>query len=72
MMKLSEMKELTTDELRAKIESLHKELYEARFQMATHQLQDTAVFRRVRHQIAQLNTVLSQKLTQSQGDKAHA
>lgn len=71
-MNIAEMKELTIDELRAKIESLHKELYEARFKKATHQLEDTAVFRRTKHQIAQLNTVLHQKELKSQGEKVHA
>lgn len=71
-MKFSEMKELTSDEIRDKIEALHKELFEARFKQATHQLEDTAVFRRKRHEIAQLNTLLRQKELAVQGEKAHA
>lgn len=71
-MKLSEIRELSVDELRSKIDSLHKELFEARFKMATHQLEDTAVFRRKRHLIAQLNTVLRQKELQASGEKVHA
>lgn len=71
-MKFAEMKELTSDEIRDKIKTLHEELFEARFKQATHQLEDTAVFRRKRHQIAQLNTLLQQKSTATQGEKAHA
>ncbi len=71
-MKLSEIRELTIDELRARIESLHKELFDGRFKLATHQLDDTALFRRTRHEIAQLNTVLHQKESKSQGEKVHA
>ena len=70
-MKFAELLELTTDEVHAKLETLHKELFEARFKLATHQLEDTAIFRRNRHQIAQLNTVLRQK-EQSKGEKVHA
>jgi large subunit ribosomal protein L29 len=81
-MKFSEMRELTIEDLHAKIETLHKELFEARFKQATHQLEDTAVFRRKRHEIAQLNTVLSEKQRaaattpaagkKSKGEKTHA
>ncbi len=70
MQKFAELKELTTDEIRAKIDTLHKELFEARFKQATHQLEDTASFRRKRHEIAQLKTALNQKL--SQGEPANA
>jgi large subunit ribosomal protein L29 len=70
-MKLAEMRDLTKEELRTHVEALHKELYEARFEKATHRLEDTAVFRRKRHEIAQLNTVLRQKELQSQGERAH-
>ena len=71
-MKIAEMRDLTIDEIGAKIEALHKELFEARFKMATHQQDDTAIFRRLRHQIAQLNSVRRQKELQSQGEKVHA
>jgi large subunit ribosomal protein L29 len=71
-MKVSEMRELTSEEIRAKIDTLHKELFEARFKKATHQLEDTAIFRRKRTLIAQLNTILREKELQSQGEKVHA
>lgn len=71
-MKYAEMLELTTDEIRSQIEALQKELFEARFKMATHQLEDTAIFRRKKHQVAQLNTALRKKELESQGEKAHA
>jgi large subunit ribosomal protein L29 len=71
-MKTAEIRELTTEEIREKLESLHKELFEARFKLATHQLEDTAVFRRHRDLIARLNTVLREKELKSQGEKVHA
>jgi len=60
-MKFQEMLGLTLDELHAKIETLGKELFEARFKQATNQLEDTAVYRRKRHEIAQLQTAIHQK-----------
>lgn len=69
-MKFEELKEMTTAELREKIVALEKQMFEARLQFATHQLTDTALFRRLRHQVAQIKTVLRTK--EVQGEKAHA
>ena len=71
-MKLSEMRELTAEELVSGIEDLHKALFEARFQKGTNQLSDTSVLGRHRREIAQLKTVLRQKELQSPGENAHA
>lgn len=71
-MKANEMRDLTIEEINVNIETLRKDLFEARFQKATHQLEDTAVFRRKRLQIAQLKTVLREKELKSQGEKIHA
>ncbi len=71
-MKLAEMRDLTIEEIPQRLEALSKELYEARFQKATHQLDDTAKFRRIKHQMAQLKTILRQKEHAAQGDKTNA
>jgi len=68
--KLTEMRQMTAEELRAKIESLRKELFEARFKKAVQQLEDTAIFRRLRTQIAQMETVLREQ--ERQGDTVNA
>lgn len=69
-MKLTEMRQMTAEELRVKIESLRKELFEARFKKAVQQLEDTAIFRRLRTQIAQMETVLREQ--ERQGDTVNA
>ncbi len=71
-MKLVEMRDLTLDEIPAKLEDLRRRLFEARFQKATHQLDDTALFGRLKKEIAQLKTIEQEKKRARQGDKVHA
>ncbi|WP_303672628.1 50S ribosomal protein L29 [Vampirovibrio chlorellavorus] len=63
-MKITEMRELTQDELNTHIEKARKALFEARFKHSMNQLESTAELRQLRHQIAQLQTVLTQKAQQ--------
>ena len=60
-MSISEFRELTIDELELKILELKKDLMDSRFLLATSQLEDTSVFRKIKKQIAQASTILSQK-----------
>jgi len=60
-MKTVEIRELSIDELTSGIEEAHKSLFEARFKHSMHQLENTAELRQLRHQIAQLKTVLQEK-----------
>ncbi len=60
-MKIAEIRELNADELNAQIITAQKELFEARFKHSMSQLDDTDKLRRLRHQIAQMKTVLAQK-----------
>ena len=48
---------------RNKIVDLKKELMDSRFALATSQLEDTSVFKKIRKEIAQANTVLTEKLS---------
>ena len=50
-------------ELKNKIVDLKKELMDSRFALATSQLEDTSVFKKIRKEIAQANTVLTEKLS---------
>jgi large subunit ribosomal protein L29 len=68
MMKAAALREMSADELSEGILALRKELFDARYKRALQQLEDTAVFRRLRHQIAQMETVLREK----QGEPVHA
>ena len=62
-MSISEFRELTIDELELKILELKKDLMDSRFLLATSQLEDTSVFIKIKKQIAQASTILSQKKT---------
>lgn len=64
-MKITEMRELKAEELNAQIESARKGLFEARFKHSMNQLENTAELRKLRHEIAQLQTVLYEKAKQA-------
>lgn len=61
MMKLEELRALSANELNDKLVELRKELFEHRFKQATNQLESTAVFGKIKHQIAQISTVIREK-----------
>ena len=46
------------------IEALKKELMDSRFALATSQIEDTSIFKKIKKEIAQANTILNQKLHQ--------
>jgi len=60
-MKITEIRELTEDEISTQIQDAHKALFDARFKHSMHQLDNTAELRQLRHRIAQLKTVLAEK-----------
>lgn len=60
-MKASELNSLSTGELERKGTELRDQLFNARIRRATEQLEDTASLRRVRRDIARVETVLTQK-----------
>jgi large subunit ribosomal protein L29 len=60
-MSINDLRELSISELENKVSELKKELMQSRFSLATSQVEDTSVFRKIKKQIAQANTVLNQK-----------
>jgi large subunit ribosomal protein L29 len=60
-MSVKDLRELSVQELENKIIDLKKELMDSRFSLATSQLEDTSVFRKIKKEIAQANTILSEK-----------
>ena len=62
-MSVNDLRELSVTELKNKIVDLKKELMDSRFALATSQLEDTSVFKKIRIEIAQANTVLTEKLS---------
>lgn len=62
MMKAAEIRELTVDELTAKLESLKKDLFNLRLQHATNQLENPNKITEVKRDIARVNTVLRERV----------
>ena len=61
-MSVNDLRELSVKELQNKIVDLKKELIETRFALATSQIEDTSIFKKIKKEIAQDNTVLTEKL----------
>ncbi|MDH5822091.1 50S ribosomal protein L29 [Luteimonas sp. RD2P54] len=61
MATIKELREKSGDDLQAHLADLHKEQFSLRMQKATGQLAKTHEARRVRREIARVNTLLGQK-----------
>ena len=61
-MKVSEIKDLSVEELQAKTAELQQELFNLKFQLHTGHLENTARVAQVRKDVARVKTVLSSKL----------
>ena len=61
MTKVGEYRDKTVDQLGDELARLKKEQFNLRFQRASGQLENTARFRAVRHDIARIMTVLRQR-----------
>ena len=61
-MSIENLRELSIMELENKILDLKKELMDSRFALATSQIEDTSVFKKIKKEIAQANTILNQKI----------
>jgi large subunit ribosomal protein L29 len=56
-MKAAELRDLSNDELRAKLKELQEELFNLRFQLATGQIENVSRIRTVRRDIARIRTI---------------
>jgi large subunit ribosomal protein L29 len=60
-MRATDLRELTTEELAAKLKELHEELFKLNFQHSTNQLDNTGRLKYARKDLARLMTVLREK-----------
>ena len=60
-MKISEIREMTSEQLDAKLKELKEELFNLRFQLAINQLENTNRIGEVKTDIARVMTVLNDK-----------
>jgi large subunit ribosomal protein L29 len=61
MAKLKELRDLSTDDLKKQLEDSHQELFNLRFRLTTKQLVNHREMRRVKRNIARLNTLLTER-----------
>ncbi len=60
-MRPQDIREMSDEEIRAKIDELYRELFNLRFQKAIGQVKNTARFKEVRRDIARLKTILRER-----------
>ena len=60
-MKAKELRNLSTEELLAKLDEFKSELFSLRFQLATGQLENTARIKMVKKDIARVKTILAER-----------
>ena len=60
-MKASEIRDLTPDDIREKIQEQEDELSQLRLQKVTHQLENPLLLREARRELARLRTVLREQ-----------
>lgn len=61
MVKIKDLRAMTIDELESKLLECKKEQINLRIQQSTGQLQNTSNIRKVRRQVAQINTLISER-----------
>ena len=62
-MKVKEIRELSTEDINAKLKETKQELFNLRFQQATGNLEKPSRIRDLRHTVARLKTVLKERET---------
>ena len=65
-MKASEIREMSDEEMEAKMKELSQEAFKLRFQNATSQLENTAMISRVKKDIARIKTIESAREAQKE------
>ena len=66
-MKVNEIRNLTTEEIVAKIKETKEELFNLRFQQATGNLDKPSKIKDLRHTVARLKTVLRERKLEEAG-----
>jgi large subunit ribosomal protein L29 len=64
-MKTADIRELTTDEILARIDGFQEEIFRLRFRSATQEIENPMLLRTLRRDIARLKTILGERQTQS-------
>ena len=67
-MKVKELRDMTNEELNAKLVSLKQELFNLRFSNATGQLANTAQLNKCKKDIARVKTILTERELKNKGN----
>jgi large subunit ribosomal protein L29 len=59
--KAAELRDLTDEQLLERAESAKEELFNLRFQLATGQLDDSSMIKKLRHDVARIATVIRER-----------
>ena len=65
LLKANELRDMNIQDLRDKLLSQKRELFNLRFQLATGQLENPMQIRNVKKGIARINTIITEKQTQA-------
>ena len=65
LLKANELRDMNIQDLKDKLLSQKKELFNLRFQLATGQLENQIQIRNVRRDIARINTIITEKQSQA-------
>ena len=68
MVKAEELRSKTKDELTSRLSELKKERFNLRFQRASGQLENTSQLKKARREIAQIKTIINEKIKENLGD----
>ena len=68
-MKASEIRDLTVDEIHARIEGSQEEIFRLRFRSATQEIENPMLLRTLRRDIARLKTVLAERQPENEGSR---
>jgi large subunit ribosomal protein L29 len=63
--KPNELREMSVDDLRSRLEELTEEKFRLRFRSATESIENPMRFRAIRREIARINTILNERREQS-------
>lgn len=66
-MKAAELREMSSEELRVRMDELYQELFNLRFQLASRQLTNTSRIYQVKKDIARIKTVLHERELVTEG-----
>ena len=66
-MKVSELRDLSADDLQGKLAELREERFRLRFRSATESIENPMRFRTLRRDIARIQTVLRERAGQAEG-----